>query len=177
MKQTDRIKGKGLIRSLNRKGARFNKKPAVARRGGVFKEPSVCERCGAIYQRSRWRRGGRLGGELLEKAAWVECPACVESKSGLAYGKVVISGDFARDHLQLIRRRIANVERRASFTQPERRVLSSDWDGKNLEVLTTSQKLAHRIARELEKLFGGRARYSWAGDDGSLFATWKAEAR
>jgi hypothetical protein len=177
VKQTDRSKGKGLIRSLNRKGAAASKKPAVARRGRVFREPSACERCGAIYERSRWRRGGRLAGEFLAKVVWVECPACAESRSGLAYGKVIISGAFARDHLELIRRRIANVERRAGFTQPERKVLSSDWDGKQLEVLTTSQKLAHRIARELEKLFGGRARYSWAGDDGSLFATWNAEAR
>lgn len=177
MKSTDRIKGKGLIRSLNRKGASFNSKPAVARKGGAFKEPSMCERCGALYQRSRWQRAGRLNADVLERAAWVECPACEQAKDGLAYGKVVISGDFARDHLELIRRRISNVERRATFTQPERKVLSADWDGKKFEVLTTSQKLAHRIARELEKLFGGRAKYSWAGDDGSLYATWSAEAR
>jgi hypothetical protein len=177
VKQIDRLKGKGLIRSLNRKGASFDKKPAVARRGGVFREPSVCERCGAVYEHSRWRRGGNLSGELLERAAWVDCPACAEAKSGLAYGKVVIAGDFARDNLELIRRRIANVERRATFTQPERKVLSLDWNGKNLEVLTTSQKLAHRIAREMEKLFGGRAKYSWSDNDGSLFATWSAAER
>lgn len=96
---------------------------------------------------------------------------------GIAYGKVLVSGAFARENLDLIRRRIANVERRAGVTQPERRILSADYDGKTLEILTTSQKLAHRIARELEKLFGGQAKYRWAADDGSLFATWKREAR
>ena len=39
-----------------------------------------------------------------------------------------------------------------------------------LEVLTTSQKLAHRIVHELKKLLGGKATYAWS-DDGSLFAT------
>jgi hypothetical protein len=39
-------------------------------------------------------------------------------------------------------------------------------------VLTTSQKLGHRIVRELKKLFGGQTTYSWQ-DDGTLYATWK----
>jgi hypothetical protein len=40
-----------------------------------------------------------------------------------------------------------------------------------LEILTTSQKLAHRIVHELKKAFGGRAVYRWA-DDGHLDARW-----
>jgi hypothetical protein len=39
-------------------------------------------------------------------------------------------------------------------------------------MLTTSQKLAHRTARELRKAFGGRTTYTWA-DDGLLTATWE----
>ncbi len=181
MKGTDRPKGKGLIRSLNRKGTRFDKSPAVAvkmRGQPALKDPSVCERCGAVYKDQKWRRIKRLSDELLGKAAWVECPACVqEKKSGLCYGKVLVSGAYARDNIDAIRRRIGNVERRAGFTQPQRRVVSSEWDGRSLEVLTTSQKLAHRIAHELEKAFGGRAKYRWSSEDGSLYATWKHEAR
>jgi hypothetical protein len=44
-------------------------------------------------------------------------------------------------------------------------------------VLTTSQKLAHRIARELQKAFGGRARYTWSDQNGSLTAIWQQETR
>lgn len=51
--------------------------------------------------------------------------------------------------------------------------VASSWNGDTLEVLTTSQKLAHRIAREVEKAFGGRAHFSWSDDDGSLLATVK----
>ena len=47
-------------------------------------------------------------------------------------------------------------------------------DEEALEVLTTSQKLTHRIAHELKKLFGGRTSYNWS-DDGMLFATWELE--
>ncbi len=183
MKATDRRKGKGLLRSLTRKGVAYDKSPAVAqraplaRREAAFKEGSACERCGAVFARKKWSRPQRISHERLAAAAWVICPACAQARSGIAYGKLIVSGAFARDNLDLIRRRIANVERRAGSTQPERRILSADFDGEKLEILTTSQKLAHRIARELEKLFGGRAKYNWSSEDGSLFATWKREAR
>jgi hypothetical protein len=57
-------------------------------------------------------------------------------------------------------RRIRNVARRSGFTQPERRIVSIGRDESRLEVLTTSQKLAHRIASELVKAFGGRASFA-----------------
>jgi hypothetical protein len=73
-----------------------------------------------------------------------------------------------------MRRRIANVVGRAAFTQPERRISSIAWHGDALEILTTSQKLAHRMVHELKKLFRGRATYAWS-DDRTLFATWQRE--
>ncbi len=73
-------------------------------------------------------------------------------------------------------RRIKNVESRAEYTQPERKVLSSIWNGNEVEVLTTSQKLAHRIAREVAKAFGGKPRFSWDDEDGSLLARLKVSA-
>ncbi len=179
MNQPDAPRGKGLIRSLSRKGSRSDKSPTVAvkrRRGQAPKEPSICQRCGAVYSRKRWGRREALPQELLAKAAWVECPACEQQeKTGLCYGRVIASGRFAQENLDAIVRRVRNVERRAGLSQPERRIVSAEWDGERLEVLTTSQKLAHRIGRELEKAFGGRTRYRWSSVDGSLYAAWRHE--
>jgi hypothetical protein len=106
----------------------------------------------------------------VDKAPWVTCPGCAQAAAGEYHGRVLITvSDNAS--LEAISARIANVEQRAQFTQPERRIVASNWNGKTLEVLTTSQKLAHRIAREVEKAFGGRAHFSWSDDDGSLLAT------
>ena len=44
-----------------------------------------------------------------------------------------------------------------------------------LEVLTTSQKLAHRITHELKKTFGGRTSYKWSDSDGALYTTWRRD--
>lgn len=159
---------KGLIRSLDRRGTRSDMSPPVARKQ-TFRDPSVCDRCAAVYSAKVWRRGRRLDHVMMDKAAWVICPGCAQAASGEYHGRVLIEApdDTKRD---AIAARIANVERRAQTTQPERKIVSSEWNKKTLDVLTTSQKLAHRIAREVEKAFHGNARFSWSDDDGTLLA-------
>jgi hypothetical protein len=173
-RQITRTTSKALIRSLDRRGSRSNMSPAVAQKEPPFADPSVCDICGSVYTARTWRRDRPLPAKLLDKAAWTSCPACKQAKNGEYFGRVLVRGPHAIANLDAIRSRIANVERRAEFTQPERRVIASNWDGATLEVLTTSQKLAHRIARELQKAFGGRARYTWSAEDGTLTAVWQS---
>jgi hypothetical protein len=164
---------KGLTRSMDRRGTRSNMSPPVAQKGRAPVDPSVCDICGSVYTAKTWRRSRALPAKLINAAAWTICPGCKQAKSGEYFGRVLVRGSNAIANLDAIRSRIANVERRAEFTQPERRIVSSTWDGDTLEVLTTSQKLAHRIARELQKAFGGRARYTWSEQDGALTAIWQ----
>jgi hypothetical protein len=171
-----RSTNKGITRALDRRGTRADKSPPVVRKGTV-KDPSICDRCGAVFTAKTWRSGRRLTAATLAAAAYTTCPACAQVKGGEEYyGRVLIRGGFAGKNREAIAARIANVEKRASATQPERRIVSQEQTGSTLEVLTTSQKLAHRIGRELEKAFGGRARFVWT-DDGTLTTTWQREAR
>jgi hypothetical protein len=172
MKRASTPSGKGLIRSLNRRGTKSQKSPPVARKARAYRDPSICDACGAVFTARTWRQARQLPRETLARAAYVKCPACEQSANLEYFGRVLIKGPFTAKNLDAIRARIANVERRARFTQPERRAISQEWDGATLELLTTSQKLAHRVARELEKAFGGRAKYTWSDDDGSLLTTW-----
>jgi hypothetical protein len=135
-------------------------------------DPTVCDACGAIYTNATWRFDHPVTAELLDEANWDVCPACKQRKTGIAYGRLVLRGAFVVENEEMIRRRIANVADYAAHTQPLHRVLSADREGDTIEVMTTSQKLAHRIAKELKKQFGGEARYQWASRDGALFATW-----
>jgi hypothetical protein len=167
-------RGKGLIRSLNRKGTRSEKVRAAEARRGRLPEPSACERCGAVFRRRVWRRGERVSHAELARACWVVCPACEQASREEYFGRVLIRGAYAAAREAVIRRRIENVATRAGFTQPEQRIVSVERRGPVLEVLTTSQQLAHRIVHELKKLFRGRASYTWS-DDGSLLATWERE--
>lgn len=88
-------------------------------------------------------------------------------------GRLLIRGEGVAAQAMEIRGRIDNVAAQAGKTQPQRKLVSVDKLPRQggIEVLTTSQKLAHRLAHELKKAFGGRVAYNWS-DDGSLLATW-----
>jgi len=169
--------GKALIRSLNRRGSKSDKSPPVARKAPALADPTICDRCGAVYSRKTWRQGRNLSGVLIARAKWSTCPGCTQASQAEYYGRLLLRGAGIAADIEGIRARIRNVANRAAATQPERRIVSQEWDGATMEVLTTSQKLAHRIAHELEKAFGGKATYSWSDDDGSLFATWQHPGR
>jgi len=151
-------KDKGLIRSLSRGFARTKKRRPV--------ETAVGHLAG--------RRDRKITGALLERTHWTPCPVCSQAAQEVGFGRVIIRGAYALAHEAAIRRRLANIASRAAHTQPERRFSAIDRRDDLIEVITTSQKLVHRIVHELKKLFRGRASYAWS-DDGTLFATWERE--
>jgi NMD protein affecting ribosome stability and mRNA decay len=167
------MKTKGLIRSLNRRGVRSDRTPPVGRKAQPA-EGTVCERCGAVFSRRTWRRRP-LTHARLASAVWAVCPGCAQAAEGQYFGRVLVRGRWPLAHEDAVRRRIANVAARAGVTQPERRLVSIARGRQGLEVLTTSQKLAHRIVHELKKAFRGRAVYTWSHGDGSLLAVWQRD--
>jgi len=166
--------GKGLIRAANKQGVASGKTAVAERSTGRLKEPTACERCGAVFSGRTWRRDHPVTAALLDRAVWKRCPACTQRAEGTYWGRVVIRGAFVAANEAAIRQRVLNVAEQAEGTQPMRRLVAMERDGEALEVLTTSQKLAHRVARELKKAFRGRATYKWS-DDGSLYAVWERD--
>ena len=88
---------------------------------------------------------------------------------------MVLEGSFVEGHADELIRRIRNVAARAAFTQPERRLVEVPRRGSTLDVLTTSQKRAHRLAREIAKAFRGTVTYRWSENDGRLRAVWRRD--
>jgi hypothetical protein len=167
------VRSVGRIIDPDRVGRRSGKQPprAVRPRGKLL-DPTVCERCGVVFTRKKWQALAAPPAALLRKAAWGICPACRRVRGHEGLGRVLLEGTFVTPNARAIRARIANVAARAAFTDPERRLVSIERVEGGLEVITTSQELAHRIARELTKAFRGRATYAWSDKDGSLFARW-----
>ena len=50
----------------------------VVHRNRISREPSMCERCGAVYERKTWRSGKRATGTSTMGMAWTVCPACAQ---------------------------------------------------------------------------------------------------
>ena len=165
---------RGLVRSLNRQAVRDDKSPRVVSKTPPIHEPTVCARCGAVFLRKTWRHDHKLTDELIERSQWGFCPACDQISRQEGQGRLIIRG-VAASKREDIQRRLQNAAKRAMKTQPERRIVSTNTadDGGTIDIITTSQKLAHRLAHEVKKLLRGRVTYSWS-DDGTLFATWTA---
>ena len=179
MESTSQItkQSRGLIRSRNRQAVRDDKSPPVTRKAPPIPEPTVCARCGAVFMRKTWRHDHTLSDEDIERGRWGFCPACEQVSRQEGQGRLIVRG-IAADRHEEIRRRIENVAKRAMKTQPERRIVSIETtEGDTaFDILTTSQKLAHRLAHEIKKLLRGKVSYSWS-DDGTLFATWTPGTR
>ena len=88
-------KSKGIIRAGNRSGTASGKTKPVERASGRPAEPTVCERCGAIFSRRVWQRGRVMTTALLERAVWRQCPACKQVRDGEYWGRVIVRGAFA----------------------------------------------------------------------------------
>jgi hypothetical protein len=155
----DNRQSRGLIRSLNRQSVRDDKAPRVARKTPPIHEPTICARCGAVFLRKTWRHDHRLSDKEIDRGRWGFCPACEQVARQEGQGRLVIRGVPA-DRREEVCRRIKNAAKRAMRTQPERRIVSieSANDGNATEVLTTSQKLGHRLAHEVKKAAEGQGR-------------------
>jgi NMD protein affecting ribosome stability and mRNA decay len=108
---------------------------------------------------------------VLLHATRTVCPACRQVQRHQAFGAVRVHGIAAAER-EAVLRRVWNVARRAAFNQPERRLVLIREGADGIEIETTSQKLAHRIACELAKAFGGRSRFAWSDRGGRLLARW-----
>lgn len=159
-----------------RKRARQDGSPPIVKRMRGLEEPAACERCLAVYKLKTWRAAGAAR-RVPAVVHWTMCPACAQVEEQEYFGRIRVTPPLEPEREAEVRRRIYNVERRARATQPERRLVQLSRTREGLEVLTTSQKLAHRIAKELEKAFGGRSHYVWSDREGVLDATWDPESR
>ena len=170
--------GKGLIRAVERAGSKDDRGPTAAHKDAAVRDQTVCKSCGVVFARKTWRRSAaRLQAATQQGVVSGTCPACRLVAEGRAFGRVVIEGSYVPGHLEELIRRIRNVAARAEFTQPERRLVEVVSRESRLEVLTTSQKLAHRLARELAKAFHGAVSYNWSDRDGSLLAVWRRDEK
>jgi hypothetical protein len=168
-----RVRSRSVNHSRDESRARVDRRPTISWRVAAPPlELTVCDGCGAVYCHKTWRRSPERQEAAKSRGVHGLCPACLQAHTGKGYGKVLVSGEKVDALHTEVERRVSHVCARAAFTQPENRLVSMRPTDEGLEIVTTTQNLAHRIARELEKAFGGKARYSWASGDGRLLARW-----
>jgi hypothetical protein len=144
-------------------------------------EPIVCAGCGSVYAHKHWSHtaSARLRATHAGRPVQVRiCGACKRAQSGVPHGFVHVDGDFVRTHRTDIINLLKNEAARAAEDNPLARVLSWHEAGHPDDVLieTTTEHLAVRLGRALEKAFDGRVIYGFSHVNKLAHVWWHRDA-
>jgi hypothetical protein len=140
-------------------------------------EPAVCAGCGAVYQKRRWyKQGSTLLHLHRDPAAPIPvriCPGCRRAKNDNPHGFLHADGTFTKSHRDEIERFLRNEAAAADVDNPIAHVLNWGDDGTGgLLVTTTSEHLAIRLGRALEKTFNGRLLFGFSHENKLAHVWW-----
>ena len=142
-------------------------------------EPIVCAGCGAVYVRKHWSRSlsarARAAAQADQPIAVRICAGCQRRRAGVPHGFVHVDGDFVRTHRADIMNLLRNEAARAAEDNPLAQILEwGDERGHRNDVLvtTTTEHLAVRLGRALEKAFDGRVLYGFSHENKLAHVWW-----
>ncbi|MHB9024969.1 MAG: BCAM0308 family protein [Armatimonadota bacterium] len=126
----------------------------------VIAGPAICERCHAYLETDHWRYGEKRYLELKAQPgiATTLCPGCTRAERRMYEGEVRIRSNWDAISKDDVVHLIHNEEHRERATNPTARVALMMEHDEELYLLTTTEFLAKRIGRELEKAYKGTLR-------------------
>jgi len=159
---------------VQEKGQRSNRSTDVYLPRGGAKETAICRQCGALYRNKRWTVDEtelkKAGGE--EELNRIICPACRRMADNNPAGIVILSGDYLTAHRDEILNAIKHTEARSRVKNPLGRIMEIEQDGDTLTVMTTEDKLAQKLGREIFKAHRGELHYRWNHEESFVRVTW-----
>lgn len=146
----------------------------------ALSEPAICAGCAAVYVNRRWSRSlnarVRAGSAAKGAIAVRFCPACRRRLSGTPHGFLHVSGEFVHGHREDILRLLHNEVDRASADNPLGQVVEWGDDGTGGPLITTTtEHLAIRLGRALEKAFHGKVLYGFSHENKLAHVWWHRE--
>jgi len=117
-----------------------------------YPEPTVCPRCGLIYQDGRWQLPETTPDARPHESL---CPACRREMDRNPAGLVYLTGGYFADHREEILNLARNQEQAARSTRPLQRIMWIEDRDDGVEIATTSSHLATRIAKAVESACKG----------------------
>jgi hypothetical protein len=140
-------------------------------------EPQVCRECRSVYLNRRWRAlevtSGKEKPEFWQAVQITICPACKQQHTHIPQGFVYVYGDFFATHCDEIEQLLRNEAARAADDNPLARIM--EWERSDIDTLalaTTTELLAKRLGRALEKAFSGKVHYDFSHENKLARVRW-----
>lgn len=138
-----------------------------------------CYNCGGVYYRRRWTL--TPPDEIRDKVEFSNdirstlCPACRKIRDHYPAGELCLTGVPAEGKQEVFRL-LRNEEKRAREKNPLERIMSIRADDTEWKVETTTEKLAQRLGRCLQRARGGKVVYKWSHNNKFVRVFWHKEA-
>ena len=157
-------------------------KKRVDHEGGLHRptrklaEPTSCPKCGAVYSDGRWVLRATVH-EDPKHTHWrpaeaTTCPACKQIETRAVGGYVTISGKFLKEHRDEIHSLITNEVGRTLEDNPLSRIMGLSENSDHLVIETTTEHLAQRLGRALEKAYSGQVTYDFSHENKVARVSW-----
>ena len=140
-------------------------------------EVSYCKKCGVINRQKRWFMDPIELFKLKEdpSVATIVCPACQKMQDKVPGGFLTLSGSYLRKHEQVILELIKNTEEKSRNKNPLGRIMEITQEGDVMTLLTTLDKLAEKLGKEIYKAHGGNLEHQWSRDENYVRVNWKRD--
>jgi NMD protein affecting ribosome stability and mRNA decay len=140
-----------------------------------FTEPSICQRCRAIWKKGKWSLDDVLRSEVLkwEQPKSVLCPACRRIMDDYPAGIVTLKGSYLQTHKEEILQTIRNEELNSKQKNPLERIMKMEESKDTITITTTDSKLARRIGKVVNKANGGELKVKFSHKDELVRVHWE----
>lgn len=151
------------------------------------KGAATCSECGVVFRNGRWtapKTGAEAGAEADAEAGAdrpaaeedsVVCPACRRVRDAYPAGWVTLSGDFLEGRRDELIGLMRNEEAMERGEHPLNRIMAIEETQDALTVTTTDVRLPQRIARALERAYGGELEIKSEPDEHRVRASWRRD--
>ena len=159
---------------VDEKGQRTPRSTDVYMPKEGMKEVSYCRKCGVIYRQKRWIMDPVELARIKSDPASgkIVCPACQRMQDGVPGGFFTLAGEYLRQHEVEILELIKNTEAKARQKNPLGRIMEIRQEGDVLTILTTEEKIAQKLGRDLFKAHRGELRFHWSHGDNAVRVEW-----
>ncbi|MGQ3685969.1 MAG: BCAM0308 family protein [Candidatus Loosdrechtia sp.] len=149
--------------------------PYLPPKGSGLPEVSICQDCTAVYHKKKWFLDSKLYKEKkkLKDVHWITCPACKRIKERVPGGVITLKGDFLKQHKQEIMNLIHNEDEHSKKYNPLKRIMKIDDRGNEVEIQTTTGRLALRLGTILFRAYDGEVEYKKHENWKSMRVEWR----
>jgi len=145
-----------------------------------YKDPTVCPKCGLVYHNKRWTRNEALKKEWLASGTEVAkklCPACKKIEDRYPLGVLELRGTYLqqKDKKELILNTLRREAENEELRNPLARIMQIQEGDGTLVIYTTTESLARRLGRVINKAFKGDLKISFSETNKFIRVVWERE--